>query len=178
MAETEQNPQHAPRPCLSYAWPIIWSQRRDAMAGLVLSLLGIAASLLQPWPMQVIVDNILGAKPMPGWLPAEKPVALLAVCLGLLAIHFLRGALGAWSTTYLVRAGLHMTHELRLRVYEHLQKLSLVFHDQRAVGDSIYRVTWDTFSIQTLFNSGLLPLIASVVTLAGMMVIMLRFDVV
>jgi ATP-binding cassette subfamily B protein len=161
-----------------HAWPIIWSQRRDAVAGLVLSLLAIAASLLQPWPMQVIVDNILGSKPGPRWLPADKPVALLAVCVGLLMIHFLRGGLSAWSTTYLVRAGLRMTHELRLRVYEHLQKLSLVFHDQRAVGDSIYRVTWDTFSIQTLFNSGLIPLISSVITLAGMMVIMLRFDVV
>jgi ATP-binding cassette subfamily B protein/subfamily B ATP-binding cassette protein MsbA len=161
-----------------HAWPLIWSQRRDAIAGLVLSLLGIAASLLQPWPMQIIVDDILGSKPMPAWLTPDKPAALLVVCLGLLAIHFLRGGLGAWSTTYLVRAGLRMTHELRLRVYEHLQKLSLVFHDQRAVGDSIYRVTWDTFSIQTLFNSGIIPLLSSVITLAGMMVIMLRFDVV
>jgi ATP-binding cassette subfamily B protein len=161
-----------------HAWRLIWSQRRDAAAGLALSLLAIAASLLQPWPMKLIVDNILGEKPMPVWLPADKPAALLAVCLGLLAIHFLRGGLSAWSTTYLVRAGLRMTHELRLRVYEHLQKLSLVFHDQRAVGDSIYRVTWDTFSIQTLFNSGLIPLISSVITLAGMMVIMLRFDTV
>src|SRR2546427_7319438 len=128
--------------------------------------------------MQIIVDSILGAKPMPGWLPADKPVALLVVCVGLLAIHFLRGGLSAWSTVYLVRAGLGMMHELRCRVYEHLQKLGLVFHERRAVGDSIYRVTWDTFSIQTLFNSGVMPLVASVVTLVGMMGIMLRFDVV
>src|SRR5439155_25816905 len=129
-------------------------------------------------PMKVIVDNILGPVPMPGWLPADKPVALLVVCLGLLAIHFLRGGLSAWGTTYLVRAGLRMTHDLRCRLYEHLQKLGLVFHERRAVGDSIYRVTCDTFSIQTLFNSGVMPLLASIVTLAGMMVIMLRFDVV
>src|SRR5882724_12709236 len=79
----------------SHAWPLMWSQRRDAVAGLVLSLVGIAASLLQPWPLQIIVDDILGAKPMPGWLPADRPVALLAVCLGLLAIHLLRGGLSA-----------------------------------------------------------------------------------
>src|ERR1041384_2652422 len=41
-----------------HAWPLIWSQRRDAIAGLVLSLAGIAASLLQPWPMKIIVDSI------------------------------------------------------------------------------------------------------------------------
>jgi ATP-binding cassette subfamily B protein len=165
----------------SHAWPLMWLQRRDAVAGLVLSLVGIAAGLLQPWPLQIIVDNILGSKPLPHWLaalPKNKASALLVVCAALLVIHLVRGGLGAWSTMHLVRAGLRMTHELRLRVYEHLQKLSLVFHDQRAVGDSIYRVTWDTFSIQTLFNSGVMPLIASVVTFVSMIAIMLRFDVV
>ena len=100
-----------------HAWPLIWSQRRDAVAGLALSLLAIAASLLQPWPMQIIVDDILGTKPIPGWLTADKPAALLVVCVGLLAIHFLRGGLSSWSTIYLVRAGLRMTHELRLREF-------------------------------------------------------------
>lgn len=153
------------------------SQARDATTGIVLTLVGIAASLLQPWPMQIIVDCVLGTKPMPAWLPADKAPALLAVCVALLGLHFLRGALGTWSSIVLVRAGLKMTHELRLRVYEHLQKLSLVFHDSRAVGDSVYRVTWDTFSIQTLFNGGVIQIIGSGVTLVGMMVVMLKFDV-
>jgi ATP-binding cassette subfamily B protein/subfamily B ATP-binding cassette protein MsbA len=160
---------------------LIRGQRRDGIAGFVLTLLGIGASLLQPWPLKIIVDSILGATPLPGWLASltdGKPTALVVVCLGLFLIHVLRGGLSAWGTTYLVRAGLRMTQELRFRVYEHLQKLSLVFHDSRAVGDSIYRVTWDTYSIQTIFNGGLIPLLSSVATLAGMMVIMLRFDAV
>ncbi|HUI08539.1 MAG TPA: ABC transporter ATP-binding protein [Verrucomicrobiae bacterium] len=163
------------------AWSLIRGQLRDGVAGFALTLLSIAASLLQPWPLKIIVDSILGSVPMPPWLASfssGKPTALIIVCLGLLLIHVLRGGLGAWGTTYLVQAGLRMTQELRFRVYEHLQKLSLVFHDSRAVGDSIYRVTWDTYSIQTIFNGGLIPLLSSVATLAGMMVIMLRFDVV
>jgi ATP-binding cassette subfamily B protein/subfamily B ATP-binding cassette protein MsbA len=157
------------------------SQWRDAAAGLVLALLGIGASLLQPWPLKIIVDSVLGTVAMPAWLAsavAGKAGALVFMCGALLLIHATRGGLSAWGTTHLVRAGLRMTYELRSRLYEHLQKLSLVFHEKRAVGDSIYRVTWDTYSIQTLFNGGLIPLISSVVTLAGMMVIMLRFDVV
>ncbi|HUK81095.1 MAG TPA: hypothetical protein VLZ12_00530, partial [Verrucomicrobiae bacterium] len=85
----------------SHAWPLMWSQRRDAVAGLVLSLVGIAASLLQPWPLQIIVDNILGSKPTPPWLaalPESKAAALLVVCVALLVIHLVRGGLGAWST--------------------------------------------------------------------------------
>jgi len=160
------------------AWPLIRARQRDATVGLVVSLAVVAIGLYLPWPMKVIVDSILTDKaPLPGWLPSDKSLALAAVCGLLLALNFLRGGLSAWSTTALVRAGLRMTHELRCRLYEHLQKLSLVFHEQRAVGDSIYRVTWDTYSIQTLFNGGLLPLINATVTLVAMMVIMLRFDV-
>ena len=159
-------------------WPLIMAQRREAGLGLVLSLLAVAAALYLPWPMKVIVDSILtGKAPLPAWLPAEKAPALAAVCSILLAMHFLRGWLSTWSTTLLVRAGLRMTYDLRCRVYEHLQKLSLVFHEKRPVGDSIYRVTWDTYSIQTLFNNGFIQLVGSGVTLAGIMVIMLRFDV-
>jgi len=160
------------------AWPLIVAQRREAGSGLALSLLAVAAALYLPWPMKVIVDSILTDKtPLPAWLPAGKAPALAAVCGILLAMHFLRGWLSTWSTTLLVRAGLRMTHDLRCRVYEHLQKLSLVFHEKRPVGDSIYRVTWDTYSIQTLFNNGFVQIIGSGVTLVGIMVIMLRFDV-
>jgi len=164
-----------------HAWSLIRGQQWAAWVGLVLTLFSIAASLLQPWPLKVIVDSILGSAPMPSSLVGyadNKPAALLVVCLALLLISVVRGGLSAWGTTYLVRAGLRMTQELRFRVYEHLQKLSLVFHDSRAVGDSIYRVTWDTYSIQTIFNSGLIPLVSAIATLIGMMIIMLRFDVV
>ncbi len=171
----------------SPVWPqartLILAQRKDALAGLALTLLSIGASLLQPWlSMKVIVDSILvGTSSIPRWAGAfggGKPGALLVVCLALLLLFVARGGLSAWGTMYLVRAGVRMTQELRCRVYEHLQKLGLVFHDTRAVGDSIYRVTWDTYSIQTLFNGGLIPLVSSVVTLMGMLIIMLRFDVV
>jgi len=160
-----------------YAWPVLATQWRDAAAGTVLLLAGTAASLALPWPMKVIVDSILTDKAaLPAWLPADKAAALVVVCAVLLAIHFLRNALSTWSTVYLVRAGLRMVHDLRCRLYEHLQRLSLVFHEKRTVGDSIYRVAWDTMSIQTLFNGGLLPLLNAVVTLAAMLVIMMRFD--
>jgi hypothetical protein len=79
--------------------------------------------------MQIIVDDVLGRRRCRGGChrgEMQIDPELGFVCL-LLAIHFLRGGLSAWSTTYLVRAGLRMTHELRLRVYEHLQKLSSSF---------------------------------------------------
>jgi ATP-binding cassette subfamily B protein len=139
-------------------------------------------SLLQPWPMKYIVDSILvRSTPLPGWMDPwrDNPSgALLVMCAGLLVIHVLRGGFSTAGTTWLVRAGLQMTYTLRCRLYEHLQKLSLIYHDNRSVGDSLYRVTGDTYSIQTLFNGVFYPLVSATITLAGILVIMLRFDVV
>ncbi|NQU11101.1 ABC transporter ATP-binding protein [bacterium] len=187
MAAAAQRPQptaHGTKPgarvLLRHAVPILRTQAGAAVAGIALSLLAVAASLYQPWPLKIIVDSILTDKaPLPSWLAVigDSPAAALAATCGLLlVIHFLRQGLSSWSTVHLVRAGLRMTHELRCRLYEHLQRLSLVFHEKRAVGDSIHRVAWDTYSIQTLFNGGLVPLINAVVTLVGMMVVMARFD--
>ncbi len=160
-----------------HAWPLMMTQWRDALSGIGLLLAGTAVSLGLPWPWKFIVDDILGGKSnLPAWMPAGKSAALLAVCGIWVVLHFLRNGFSTWSTVYLVRAGLRMTHDLRCRLYEHLQRLSLVFHEKRTVGDSIYRVAWDTMSIQTLFNGGLIPLLNAVVTLVAMLVIMVQFD--
>lgn len=167
------------RPLLRRAWPLMWSQRRRALWGLVWQLASIAAGLALPWPVKVIVDSILTEKtPRPAWLPADAAAALVVVCAAMFGLHVVRGALGTWSTNELVTAGLAMMQELRCRLYEHLQRLSVVFHERRPVGDSLYRVTGDTFAIQTLFNGGLVPLVTASLTLAGIVVILWRFDVV
>ncbi|MCS7048959.1 MAG: ABC transporter ATP-binding protein/permease [Verrucomicrobiae bacterium] len=164
---------------LRRAWPLMLTQRRRATWGLVLQLASIGAGLALPWPVKVIVDSILTDKaPRPPWLPADSAVALVWVCAAMLGLHVVRGALGTWSTNELVAAGLAMMQELRCRLYEHLQRLSVVFHERRPVGDSLYRVTGDTFAIQTLFNGGLVPLVTATLTLASIVVILWRFDVV
>lgn len=181
MAESTTTPVKSFAKLWRYARALMRTQRREATAGFFLSLLAVGASLYQPWPMKVIVDSILTDKaPLPHWLSnwtADKSLALLAICGVLVAVYFLRYALNAWGTMLLVHAGLRMTHDLRCRLYDHMQKLSLLFYERQAVGDSIYRVTWDTYSIQTLFNSGVVPLVTAVATLMGMLVIMWRFDV-
>jgi ATP-binding cassette subfamily B protein/subfamily B ATP-binding cassette protein MsbA len=175
---TKSNTKISLKEATRHAWPMVCAQRRQAFGGLFLSLLVVATGLLMPWPMKIVVDSILTDNvPMPAWLPGAKPAALAAVCGVLLALHFLRGWLNAWSTTLLVAAGLRMVHDLRCRLYEHLQKLSLVFHERRPVGDAIYRVAWDSYSIQTLFNCGFIQLFSAAAMLAGMTIVMLRFDV-
>jgi len=67
-------------------------------------------------------------------------------------------------------------NDLRGALYNHLQRLSLAFHNRRQVGDLLYRVTADTYSIQTLTMNGIFPILTSLVLLIGMTTVMLRLD--
>jgi ATP-binding cassette subfamily B protein/subfamily B ATP-binding cassette protein MsbA len=69
-----------------------------------------------------------------------------------------------------------MVFHLRCRLFDHMQRLSLSFHDATTIGDSLHRVAWSTYCAQTLFNTGLIPAVTAAITLTGIATIMLRLD--
>jgi ABC-type multidrug transport system fused ATPase/permease subunit len=152
--------------------------------GLALLVAGTGAGLLQPWPLKLVVDSVLGGISPPralaavaAALPLSPPVALLVVlCLSLIALQAVVGALTSAGTNMLVAIGLRMVFRLRSRVFDHVQRLSLAFHDATPIGDSLYRVTWDTYAAQSLINSVLVPAVTAVATLGGIAAIMLTRD--
>ena len=131
--------------------------------GLLLLLLGSSIALLQPWPLKLVVDSVLGShdaptaiadltnlvsQHAPPGLTDQKFVLLLLLCTGILLIQLLMGGLTVLSTYILIAIGLRMVFKLRCRLFDHLQRLSLAFHDTTKVGDSLYRVTWVTYCVQ------------------------------
>ena len=54
-----------------------------------------------------------------------------------------------------------MVNDMRRDLYAHLQRLSLAFHNRRQVGDLLYRVTADTYAIQSLTMNGVFPILTS-----------------
>src|SRR6266516_3518556 len=141
--------------------------------GLCLALIGIGLNLLKPWPFKIIVDDFLGAGPAirPDWR-----MWVLLLCLALIGIQLLWGIIN-WITNYLfVKIGLQALLKLRTDLYSYLQSLSLKYHDARRSSDSSFRVAYDSQSIQTIYNKGFTNIFASIVTLIGTFVIMLRLD--
>jgi subfamily B ATP-binding cassette protein MsbA len=63
-------------------------------------------------------------------------------------------------------------HDLRGRLYSHIQRLSLAYHDQKRTGDLISRVTSDIDAIQSFIASGLLGVLVNAITLVGMVGVM------
>jgi len=140
--------------------------------------------LLQPWPMKIIVDLLAGARQPPQALASlaaalggGTSLVVGVLCLAILGFQVVGGMLSVTSTYLLVSAGLRMVNRLRCAVFDHVQRLSLRFHDTTTVGDSLYRVTWDTYCIQTIFNGGFIPSISSTLTLIGVTAMLVSRDV-
>jgi ATP-binding cassette subfamily B protein/subfamily B ATP-binding cassette protein MsbA len=142
--------------------------------GLALSLGGIALSLLKPWPFKIIVDDILGRNPHARFGTSPDLVPLL--CLALIAIQLLWGLVNLASNYLFVKVGLQALLKLRTDLYAYLQSLSLKYHDARRSSDSSFRVAYDSQSIQTIYNKGFTNVFASVITLIGTFLIMVRID--
>jgi len=147
------------------------------LPGALLFLAATALGLLQPWPLKLVVDSVLGPIPAPGPLASQPPVTLLAIlCFAIVLLQLVVGALTTLSTNLLVGLGLRLVFKLRCILFEHVQKLSLAFHDTTSVGDSLYRVTWDSYAPQALVNSAIIPALSASLTLAGIGAVMLTRD--
>jgi ATP-binding cassette, subfamily B, bacterial len=134
--------------------------------------------LLKPWPLQMVIDNVLGGKPSTiAALRGAPPGRLLIfACLGIVVVHLGSGGLTLLHNYTAIGVGQKMVNDLRGALYAHLQRLSLAFHDRQRVGDLLYRITADSFAVQTMIMNGALPILSAVVLLAGMLIILFPLD--
>ena len=147
----------------------------------LLSVGGVtAADLLEPWPIKIVLDYALQAKPMPAWMAGIVArigggnLAILNLAVAAVAAIAVAGAASSYLQSYLTtNVGQRVMHDLRRTVYQHIQRLSLAEHDEKRTGDLISRVTSDIDSIQDYVTSALLGIVANVLTLVGIVAIML-----
>src|SRR5437763_2069363 len=110
----------------AHRWQVAWS--------LAQVFLVAAFELLKPWPLQIVIDYVLGGKappaggPIGDFLSLPKGTLLLCACLGIVVVHFGAGALTLWHNYTTIRVGQSMVNDLRSDLYAHLQRLSLAYH--------------------------------------------------
>ena len=143
-----------------------------------------AANLLGPWPLKVVLDEVLrghesktaAAQWMHSLVGTDKLAILRFACFAVLAIAAL-DAIASYVEKYVTTSvGQWISHDLRQMVYARIQKLSLAFHDQERTGDLISRVTSDIDSIQSFIMQGLLGILINLVTLLGMVGVMFYLE--
>jgi ATP-binding cassette, subfamily B, bacterial len=152
-----------------------------ALAAGLLAVIGEGiASLLEPWPLKVVLDNVLRSRTTQGWLnhlifsvaDSDRLKVLELAALAVLAIALL-DAVCSYTEKYVTTSvGQWVMHDLRRALYSHIQRLSLAYHDQKQTGDLISRVTGDIDAIQSFIASGLLGVLVNSLTLVGMVGVM------
>ncbi len=165
--------------------PYIWPHRAGLGVVLVTMIFEVGLSVLQPWPMKVLVDNVLGKQPFPeaataitSWLPnANSPPGLVAwIAIATVLLFLGHSALQMLSTTAFVSIGQRMVYGLGADLYWHLKRMSLRFHGKQQVADLVARVTVDTYCVHTLVTSTLFPVLQSALTLLCVFGIMWKLD--
>jgi ATP-binding cassette, subfamily B, bacterial len=165
------------RALLAYAWPY----RRGWAAIVVATLLTTAVGLLGPWPMKLLVDNVLGDKPLPAALAslpgAGSPETLLlwVVAAGL-AVFAAAAALDVVLTYLWIRVGQSLVYDLARDLFARLQRRSLLFHRRTAVGDSLSRVTDDSWCVHTVVDELVFTPGHAVLTGTGVVLVMLQLS--
>ena len=158
----------------AHRWPVAWA--------LLQVFLVAGFELLKPWPLQIVVDYVLGGKAAPAagalgaLLSLPKASLLLLACLAIVAVNIGAGGLTLWHNYTAIRVGQSMVNDLRGDLYAHLQRLSLAYHSRQRVGDLLYRVTADSFAVQTMIMNGVLPILSAMILLAGMLAVLLPID--
>ena len=127
-------------------------------------LLSAALELVPPMVMKQVVDGHLAAGVAAGLWPLA--FAYLASLAGVQGLGFLSNYLTAVAAQGALR-------DLRVRLFAHLQRLPLSYHDRTPLGDIISRCTADVETLDTLFSSGVSGLVADLVRLLTVSVAML-----
>jgi ATP-binding cassette subfamily B protein len=153
-------------------------------AALALGLLAAPLNLLNPVPLKIVIDNVLGSEPLPAvidlilpdfatgtWLSLLLAAVVMQVTLAL--IGQVRGTAAGLIQTY---AGERMVLDFRARIFRHMQRLSFSYHDIRGTADSVYRIQSDAPSIRELLVNGLIPLVSSAATFLSMAYVTVRID--
>ncbi|MFW6058693.1 MAG: ABC transporter ATP-binding protein [Phycisphaeraceae bacterium] len=128
-------------------------QRWKTLALIIaLTLLSAGAAALQPWPIKILVDFGLDDEPAPDWLAhwldTMAPATVVAWAAGLaLVLYLLAVVLQAAITWCWGVAGERMVYDLAADLFDRMQRLSLRFHARSHVGDSLSRLTGDSYCI-------------------------------
>ncbi|HKF00240.1 MAG TPA: ABC transporter ATP-binding protein [Actinomycetes bacterium] len=151
----------------AWLWPVLRPHRRTIALAAATVLAGTAAGLVMPYLVKLAVDDGVRA----GDLGVVR--AAVAAYLALTAVQF--AALRA-ETLLIAKVGERALLAVRTRLFAHLQTLSLEFYERERTGRIVARMTSDVEALGDLVSTGLVNLVASLITLSGIAVVLVWLD--
>ena len=150
----------------------------------VAMLIETAMSIAAPWPLKIIIDNVVGKHKLPeflGWLRhvsyGEHTLALAGVAAGGAVLIALIGAIAGYIDNYYTESvAQYVANDLRQRLYHHLHRLSLKYYDTHKIGNMLSTITSDVGTIQSFASTALLSILVDALTIVGMVFVMLYLN--
>ena len=147
-------------------------------------LVEIGASLAAPWPLKLVIDDALGNHHLPHWLEWAHDYGFGKHTLGValfagvatLAIAVVGAIAGYIDNYYTTSVGQWVANDLRLRIYQHLHRLSLRYYDHARIGTLVSTITSDVATIQDFASSSTLDIVIDLVTIVFMVGLMFWLD--
>src|SRR3954470_7358618 len=138
------------------------------------------AVLAGPWPLTVVIDYAIARHAPPGWmarlvgsLPIEHSAAIAAIAaVAVVLFTVVRGAASYVDNYYTESVGQWVANDLRMRVYDHLERLSFSYYDTHQTGVLLSTLTEDVSTIQDFISSSTLGIVVDLMTIIGMLGLM------
>ena len=160
-------------------WPQVRKQRRLLTGAFAALFAEVGLKLLEPWPLKFIFDHVISVGAPNGSssstpIGGMSPTRLLTFsAIGLVAIVAARATASYFKSVGFALAGTKILTDVRGRLYRHMQNLSLSFHSKARNGDMVVRVIGDIGLLRDVVVTALMPLLASLMVLIGMVGVML-----
>ncbi len=143
-------------------------------------LLETAMNLAAPWPLKIIIDNVINNLPLDKWFSwinlfyAENSKLSLMVVAAISVIFIAAaGAAAGYINNYFTESvAQNVANDLRRKLYHHLQRLSLSYYDTHQIGKVLSTITTDVATLQDFTSSTLLSIIIDTLSIIGMLCLM------
>ncbi|MGF7180851.1 ABC transporter ATP-binding protein [Tunturiibacter psychrotolerans] len=160
---------------------------RGTLVGIFLAMLvETVMSLATPWPLKIILDNVIGDHKMTPWLHRligpmvdeglrshESRLHVAGLAAMAFVVISLLGAVASYIDNYYTESvGQWVAHDLRMKMYGHLQRLSLGYYNTHATGTILSTITADIQTIEGFASSSTLNIVVDMLTIVCMLGLM------
>lgn len=141
-----------------------------ALLGAMLAIIAqVALRLLEPWPLGLIFDRIIDPPVGEGF---DRPMVWLTALAGLVVVIAGLRALATYASTIIIAiVGNRVLTRIRADLYNHIQRLSLSYHDRARTGDLTVRMISDIGMLKDVTVTAVVPLITNTLILVGMLAV-------
>jgi ABC-type multidrug transport system fused ATPase/permease subunit len=166
---------------LRFIGGLIRPYRRTLAIILIAMFVETVMSLAAPWPFKIIIDNVIGKHKMAPWahrslgpmLESGSRLHVAAVAALLFVVIAALGAVASYIDNYYTESvGQWVAHDLRMRMYNHLQRLSLGYYNTHQTGTILSTLTTDIQTIQGFSSSSTLNILVDMLTIVCMLGLM------